>query len=302
MTVTRLLPVFLALALVACGSPEERAAEHLKKATQLYEQGDLVKAKLEAQNTLQIEPKNAQARYLLAELAEKDKDFRGAIGHLLVAVDSDPDYLEPRIKLGNYYFLGKAADKAEEQAQAALKLAPDNPEVLLLDARVKYLKGDKAGAIKSADAALAADPDLPDAIIFRAGLYAESKDFDSAFKLVDAGIKRLPADKSENLRQFRLQLLAASGRRDEIESDLIRLAQDYPDNTQYRYALAQLYQSEKRPEAAENVLKELVALEPDNNEHKINLVKLLVIEGKVDDAEALLRDYVKQNPENADLQ
>ena len=77
------LPVIaMVVLLAACGSPEKRAADYMAKAQQLYAAGDYAKARLEAQNALQVEPKNAKVSYLLAEIAEQQKLYQEMFGHL----------------------------------------------------------------------------------------------------------------------------------------------------------------------------------------------------------------------------
>lgn len=301
MRMTRPLILAMALAMVACGSPEERAAGHLEKAEQFLEQGDTVKAKLEAQNAAQIQPKNAQARMLLAKIAEKDGEYRAAIGHLLVAVDADPDFVEARIKLGNYYFLGRAAEQAREQADAALKLAPDNAEAHLLNARVKYLEKDLDAAVAEVERALELDPALVDAIMFRAGLYAEQEKFDEAFAIVEDGIGKVEASAAEPLRLFRLALLRRSGKNEEFEQDLLALARDFPDKLEYQYGLAQFYAGENRVDDAERVIRELIASRPEETQPKLALVRLLAARRSQDDAVAAMQKFVEDDPQNLEL-
>lgn len=63
--------ISLLLALNACGSKEEREAEYYQRAEKLFAQGDYLKAKVEIKNALQINPKNVDVRYLLAQIEEK---------------------------------------------------------------------------------------------------------------------------------------------------------------------------------------------------------------------------------------
>ena len=130
--------LFACVMLTACGTPEERAASYLDKAQELYDEGDLTTARIEAMNAAQIEPRNADVRYLLAKIEESEQNFRRAIGHLQVAVDADPNHLPSRLMLGTYYVLGKAVEDADAQAIASESIAPDDAEVLLLRARVLY--------------------------------------------------------------------------------------------------------------------------------------------------------------------
>ena len=75
-----------ACVLAGCGSPEERANEHLAAAQEFFDAGNYAKANLEARNAVQIQPRNARARFLLAEIAEQQQDYQGVFGHLMVAV------------------------------------------------------------------------------------------------------------------------------------------------------------------------------------------------------------------------
>ncbi len=61
---------------------------------------------------------NADARFVLAEIAEAQQDYRRVVGYLLAAIELDPEYLEAYLKLGNLYFIGQAYERAAEQARA----------------------------------------------------------------------------------------------------------------------------------------------------------------------------------------
>ena len=111
-----LLVVATAVILVACGSPQERAANYLVKAREYYAAGDYVKARLEAQNAAQVEPKNAQVRFLLAQIAEQQKLYQEMFGHLLVTVDVEPSNVEARLLLGSLYFSSQSWGEAAKQA------------------------------------------------------------------------------------------------------------------------------------------------------------------------------------------
>jgi tetratricopeptide (TPR) repeat protein len=295
------LTLFLALLLIACGSPEERAAGHIAKAEELIEADDLVKAKLEAQNAAQIQPRNAEARMLLATIAEKEENYRKAIGHLLVAVDADKKLVEPRVRLGNYYFLGRAVEQAREQADAAMELDPDNAEVRLLNARVKFLLEDREAALAETEAALASDPTLVDALMFKAALAGEREDWDEAFAVVDEGIAAASKEDSQPLRQLRIQLLQRTGRRDEIEPALLSLAEDFPDDVNYKYALAQWYVQQDRSEKAEEILRAIAAEDPEDIDRKVTLTRYLAAEKGFDAARGYLQSEIEALPESQRL-
>lgn len=295
-----LLIITLALTLGACGSPEKRAADYLTKAQQLYDAGDYVKARLEAQNAAQLEPKNGKARYLLAEIAEQDKQYQQMFGHLLVAVDSDPDNVEARLKLGTLYFLGQSWDNAAEQATALLKLAPDDARAHLLQARVLVQKGQQAEGMAEVDKALKLDPDNVDAILLRSAADA-LESADKGLATLDVAIKRLPADKTRQLRELKVLMLAQAKRPADVEASLRSLAADFPKEQGYQFQLAQYYTSQGRVEEADQLLKRVTDLNPHDADMQLGYVQFLANQRDAGKAEAALKTFIEENPDAGKL-
>jgi tetratricopeptide (TPR) repeat protein len=292
----KLLGLGLILLLAACASPEERAADYLVKAQAFYDEGELVKAKLEAQNAAQVEPKNSRARYLLALIAEKDEKYQEMFGHLMVAVDGDPDNVEARIKLGTLFFLGQAWDEAEKQAAELLKMAPDDARVHLLQARVLVQKGDREAGIAEINKSLEIDPDYADAIILKAA--ADSMEsIDAGLQTLDTAIARLPAEASRPLRELRVIMLSQAKRIDQVETSLQSLAADFPKEQSYQFQLAQFYTSQGRVDDAEQLLKGLTERDPTDTDKQLGYVQFLATQRDQDKAEAALREFIDQNPD-----
>lgn len=287
--------------LAACGSPEERAADYLQKAQQLYDEEDYTTARIEALNAAQIQPRNAEVRYLLAQIEEQEQNFRQAIGHLHVAVDADENHLPSRLKLGNYYILAKAIDEAEAQATAAEAIAPDNAEVMLLRARVLYLREDVDGAMAKIEAALAADPEFVDATMFKAGVLVSRQDFDPALALVEQAIAAATGEDAQRLRQFRIILLRSAGRNSDVETELKAMIADYPDEESYAVTLAQLYMADDKIDEAEAILRGIVDAKPDDPNRRIDFARFMLRQRGPEAAEAALAEFVAELPESMEL-
>ena len=146
----------------------------------------------------------------------------------MMAVDADPKLVPARVKLGSLYFFGQAYDQAEEQAKAATALAPDDPDVHVLNARLLLQKKEKEAGIKELDAALAKNPDLVDAILLRAAVTSIS-DPAAGLKILDDAIARLDKDKAKSLRQVRIALLAQQNRTERRRAGLPRPDQGLPE-------------------------------------------------------------------------
>jgi len=118
----------------ACSGPEEKKQKFFNKGKSLYEKGDFVKAGLEFRNAIQIDPKFADAHYMLGMVELKKKNPRKAFGALSKAVELKPNLQEAQVQLGNIYMMARQPEKALEKAETVLKLSNTNEDALLLKA------------------------------------------------------------------------------------------------------------------------------------------------------------------------
>jgi tetratricopeptide (TPR) repeat protein len=274
---TRTLPaVLLAMGLLAggCTPPEERAAEFLAKAHAAWDAGDLKTATLEARNATQVEPKNADAHYLLAQIYEKEGKLRETIGSLLLAVDADPAHVDAHLKLGSLYFYGEAYEQAQAHAEAAAKLAPDNPDVRLLQARLAFQKQEFEQGMELVDAVIAQDGRNQDALVLKAITLA-ARDKAAARAFVEEKLKDIEPARAQALRRVRLGLLMAGNDAAGVEQELQALGRDFPEVTEYPLQLAAAYRAEGRVDDAERVIRDLVERMPGDVAVRLGLVQFL---------------------------
>jgi Tfp pilus assembly protein PilF len=85
------LVVALSLTNVSCGGKEERKAMHLEKSKAYYEEMNYDKARVEAKNVLQIDPKSAEAYYTLGRIEEEQQNWSIAFGDYGKALELSPD-------------------------------------------------------------------------------------------------------------------------------------------------------------------------------------------------------------------
>jgi tetratricopeptide (TPR) repeat protein len=270
------------------------------KAQKFYDDGNYVKARIEAQNAAQIEPNNARARYLLALVAEQEKDYKAMIGHLQVAVEEDPANVEARLKMGMLYFFGQAWPQAAEQATALLRLAPKDARAHLLQARVLLQKGEKESGLAEIATALKLDPRDRDAILLQSAAEATGN-IDKGLATLDAGIARLEAGEARPLRDFRIVLLARGKKTAELEQGLRTLSRDFPGEASYQFQLAQFYASQGRADEADTLLKSLTERDPRDTDKQLGYVRFLASQQDGERIEAALRAFIEQNPDGAPL-
>ena len=108
----------LALCLAACGGPEEKKAKFYSRALELFDKGDVVKARLEVKNALQIDPKFAEGYELLGRIELKEGNFKGGFGAFSKAVELKPELSVAQLEMGKLFLMSNAPDQALEKAPA----------------------------------------------------------------------------------------------------------------------------------------------------------------------------------------
>lgn len=101
-----ILICFVLSMLTGC-SKEAKKERHWGRGEKYFSENKFKEAIIEYKNVLQIEPKDAKARYKLGLAYLKAGQFREAFSEFTKSVDVDPELLDARIQLGNLYLLSR---------------------------------------------------------------------------------------------------------------------------------------------------------------------------------------------------
>ena len=259
----RLFCIAILLFVAACDSPKEKEAKYVEHGKELFDSGDLVRAKLEFKNALQINPVGSEAQYYLGRIAEKQNDLAGAAAAYRRAADNDPNHLEANLKAGQLTLMSGDPNAAAVYADRVLALKPDRPEGHTLKAAILLMQGKLDAADKEANAALALDPKNVDAFVILAGRQTRDSHIDEALKIVERGLQANP--KSTDILLIKLKLLYDQKRIDDVIG----------------------------------VLRQLHAVQPDNANFVIDLANQLAASGKLDEADSMFKEAMSsaKNPE-----
>src|SRR6185503_995698 len=142
------LPLFLSLlaavfVLAACTTPEKAKAQHVARGQALLKEKKFQEAALEFRSALQIDDKLADAHWGLANAFEGLQRYQGAFEEMRRTVELDPNNLDVRVHLGNYYLVGgkqsaAAVTEAERLAKQVLEKDPNNIEGHILMGSVLF--------------------------------------------------------------------------------------------------------------------------------------------------------------------
>src|SRR5437867_8536964 len=113
--------------MAACGGKEERKAMHMEKGKAYYEQANYDKARVELRNVLQIDPKSAEAYYMIGLIDDEQQNWPSAFNSYLKAVELNPNQMQAKAKLGRLYVFSGAVNEAENIANEILAKQPGDP-------------------------------------------------------------------------------------------------------------------------------------------------------------------------------
>jgi tetratricopeptide (TPR) repeat protein len=288
-----------AASLGACGSAQSRKAGYIERGQKYYASGNYDKARLEFRNAVQIDSKDADARFMLGQVAEKSGDVRDALGQYQAALNANPKQAGARAALGRIYLYGGLPDKAVELAEVGLATDPKNAQFLTVRGAARAQLGNAQAALEDAQIAVQISPSDDYAIALLASLYKRRGEFDQAIHVVNVGLQRLPND--VELRLMLADLQAAHNQPSEAEVQLRAVVALEPNVISHRYLLAQFYLRQQNVDAAEKTLREAVASVPDSNDAKLRLVEFLASQRSPDRAAAQVDQFLANAPDNDKL-
>lgn len=290
-----LIVAVIAVVLVACGGAANREAAYLRRAKAYMAKEDLPKAEIELKNVLQINPKNAQACYLLANIEKDRGNYRQAFGYYNEAIRLQPDYPAAQMRLGTFYLLSGNLAKASQLADTILSKHPTNADGQLLKAAVLVRQGNTKDAIKEATVVLAADPSNYRAASLLAMIYDNSGNTLKGIAVLKEAIAHNP--KNIPLRFSLIRLYAKN------PSDYARAGQQFqqiialePKQLQPRVLYASFLIQAKQIDQAELVLRQAVQADPKDMRRHVVLANFLAAHRSIARAEAELRNTIQSFP------
>jgi len=273
-----------------------RKNRHLKAAEQYVAEKKWKEATIEYRNALRFDPQNLAAVKQLGLAYYENGQLGEAFPPLRRYHDQNPNDLEVRQKLGVIYLMGRAPDKAREQALAILEQKPGDLDALLLIAESADSPEEITDAIRrlEQDRATLGDPDR----VARAlgVLYARNQDVPRAEAEFQKAVSSKPDSPEAHLALARLHL----GKRElELAEKEFKAAADLaPAGSFARLQLADFYLLTRRVDEAVAVLTQITTEAPDAFPAWLRRAEIAFAQQKLDEAQTAVSAVLDKSPDN----
>ncbi len=289
----------LTLWLFACGGPQERKAQYRGKAQEYIQAGNFQKARVTLRNVLKIDPRDAEAYFLLAQIEEKEKNWRSAVATYKHVIELAPNHSAALITLGKYYLESHLGDQVRRAAETVLAGNPHDPQAQALKIAVLAQEGEVPQAVALAEDLLRSYPAEPDVAILVATLDSQQQRLQEAESVIRQAIKTHPhhLELLDNLKAILIERHDARG----TEQVLRQMIEEEPASFDHRLQLARFYDQQRRFEEAQHVLNAAMIDLADGEDSWLALTDFLDLRKSREDAERTFHAAIRRLPNSTKL-
>lgn len=156
-------------------------------------QNEFSQAKITIKRLIEVQPGSAEAHYLMANTYLGLDSRKEAQVELEKSVILAPDSLPARLTLLRLMLMERNEPAAKEQLKALKVMAPENPEVIKLEASMARLTGERQESLRLSRIAFEKSPSTSNMLIFVHELW-DSGNKDSSLQLLQTWVEDHPKD------------------------------------------------------------------------------------------------------------
>ena len=252
----------LTSSLLACSSAEQSKAKYSQQGKEYLAAGDYDKAALAFKNVQQIDPKDWDNHFQIAEVLSKQGKIEPAFKEYVLVTTQDDNHVLAKLRVGQIQLLSHNIAEAEKMVDSALLKEPENIEALVLKAGVLAAKNNTDAAISTIEKALKISPEDVPAILMQASIQVRINKIEQGINILKNALEKKP------------------------------------DNVQMLSMLGSFYTRNKQLPEAEQTLVTIIKTNPKEPQSYKNLALFQIGQNELDKAEATLRDAVEKLPDN----
>ncbi len=292
----------LLIALVAmsagCANPEKAKLEYVRRGEAYLKQLRYQEASIEFRNAIQIDDRYATAHWGLALAYEGLQRFPESIDELKRTIDLDANHLDARVKLANYFLVGRPPmlEAAEQLANDVLQKNPNHIEGIILRASILSARNRPAEEVLAEiNRAIGLDPKRVESYLSLARFYMGRND---SGKAEETFRRAVSINEASALAHTQLgKFLAQMKRNDEAEAEFRRAVEVEPASRESRLALASFYLSNRQLDKAEESYTALANMESGRVDARSVLADFYASVGRPDDAAKIYQDILTKAPD-----
>lgn len=232
----------------------------------------------------------------LARLLRETNLAQQAEDILNTAVELHPENPQTFVSRADYFLEGRDFDKAREEFEKAKALAEDDPEVIMLEAKLALVSGDYDLAIEASRKTLERDPAQARMYLVLSQALAAKGDKATSIDVlrnVDPAVRR---DNPELYVQFAEQLINEQ-ELDEALQVIDVYEKTYPDHqTSLNYLRGRVFLVQGNTDEAASLLVSVIEQNPAMAPARFFLAVANLLQGKRKEARNHLEVYLRDNP------
>ena len=285
--------------IVGCGEGEDRQASYLSRAQEHLASENYDKASVDARNVLQINPKNLEARVILADIALNEGNLRQAYASYSAVVEEAADNVAALSGLARIYLAVRDFQQALDHADRVLVIEPENPEVMGYKALALMGLENNEEAYELAHASLVIDPGNTAALGVITQYLSGQEKYSEAIAQLNKGQAENPKD--ARIAMLKVGVYEALGDTAGLEKELLGLAEKFPDSIQYSNTLVRFYIRESESEKAEAAVLRFSEDNPESYEAKRRVIEYLLQQKSQESATAQAKKFMQANEDDTRL-
>lgn len=224
-----------------------------------------------------------------------EKDYAGAVAKLEAVLKEDPKNPQARALLAMCYEKTDRNTEAKAIFDSVLKDDPENLRAMIAMAGILAKEGKTAEMVAICKRALAKDERNTQAYALLADAYMGANDYATALPYLQKAVE-IQSKLTRNRNNLAACLIGLR-RFDEAETQLKGILSEHPKVPLAQFNLGLLYEEEGRFGDARSAYEKEVDLHPNIVAARFNLANLLLRAGDIAGAEAQLRELLKANPD-----
>ncbi len=289
------------LSCMACGGPEERKVKYFSLAHEYLDAANYPKARVALRNVLKIDPNDAEAYYLFAQVEEKEKNWSNAVRLYQETIRLAPEHAGALVTLAKYYLEARLTEQVNEAADKVLKHDARQPQARALKIAAQAVtQAAIPSVVPQAEELAGQFPTEPDVSILLATLYGQVQRYQEAERTLRRALEVHPKDMDllNNLSTILAQAKDVPG----TETAIRRMIDAEPKAMDHRVRLARFYIERGAFSKAEAVLLDAVVLDPDSEQRRLILAEFFLSRKDIASAERVLREAAVQLPHSSRIQ